>query len=286
MPWKPKTSEDGNLALEDGLPVFVDDEGTEMAFDPNRMHDKILTLNSKDKAKRLKLEAAEARLKSVADIEDLDEFVSTAREAMETVKNLEDSQKLQAGEVEKIKQDAREGIKAQEEKLKAQFADREQELQGLLTQKDGHIRNLLISSQFAQHELFGGTDPRTILPPEIAETYFGGRFEVQDVDGKLRVVGKDATGEVIMSKDPKRIGEPARFAEAMDSIFSEYPGKEKLLRAGSGGSGAAGGGSGPAGARTPLSTLKAQFAEAQKKGDAATMTRLKTQIYDLQRANS
>lgn len=283
MPWKLKVSEDGAAEVKDGLPVFVDDDGKESVIDPNQMHTKILQVNAESKSRREKLQELEARLAPVNDIEDLASFVEESTKALETIKNLEDSQLVQAGEVEKIKKEAIQGLEHQEKRLKEQFKLREETLQKELNERDANIRQLLISNRFAQHDLFSGPDRRTHLLPDLAEARFGHHFDVVKKDGGMSVVGKDSYGEVILSRDPKRLGEPADFDEAMDIIFSTYPGKDQLLKAGPSGSGSGGGSEGPR-RKTPVTELRQQLQKATQDGRVEDIIRLTTRISELQKA--
>jgi len=277
MAWKLKTTEEGSAVVHDGLPVFVDDDGKEMPIDPNQMHAKILELNSESKGRRERLQEAQTRLDIVKDIENLDEFVSNARSAMDTVKNLEDAQLVQAGEVEKIKEQALAAQETTKQKLLSEFAKVESGLKDELAKKDAAIRTLLISNQFAQHDLFAGQEPRTVLPPDIAEQYFGRYF---DVDDDLNVIARDAKGETLLSREPGRIGEPADFSEAMEMIFNTYPGKERLLKAGPSGSGA-GGGSDAGGGTSAASQIRQKLATAKKMGDGAELMRQTLRLSEL-----
>jgi hypothetical protein len=281
MAWKLKVDEAGTPVVQEGIPVFVDDTGKEAPIDPNQMHQKILELNAESKSRREKLEELGRRLKPVEGIEDVAAFMENATKALETVKNLDDASLVQAGDVERIKSDAKRGMEEVERRLKEQLRAREAELQKELQVRDGHIRKLLISSQFAQHDLFSGTSPRTHIPPDVAESYFGKHFDVDDSGGNLRVIAKDTNGQVITSREPGQFAEPASFAEAMELIFAAYPNKDKLLRAGPGGSGAGGGAEGVP-AKTPLAVIKQKLAKATEARDVTQMLRLKTQLAELQ----
>lgn len=280
MAWKLKTTEEGAPVLAEGIPVYIDDTGKETPIDPNQMHNKILELNSESKSRREKIAELQGKLKPIEGIDNLDEFVTNASKALETVQNLEDAQLVQAGEVEKIKADAKQTMEMQEVRLKEQFQGRETELKTELQKRDSYIRELLISSQFSKHSLFSGQDPRTHLDPDVAESHFGKHFDVEDHKGKPRVVGKDLSGNVILSKEPNRFGEPAHFEEAMEIIFAAYPGKDRMLRAGPSGSGSAGGKDGIT-EKTPLAVLQQQYDEAQKAGQVNKMMKIKRRIHAL-----
>lgn len=284
MAWKLKLTEEGAPVLQDGVPVYTDETGKEGPIDPNQMHAKILEVNAESKNRREKLQSLEARLKPLEGIDDVGTFLENAKKAMETVDNLGDAELVQAGEVEKIKEDAKRSMAEQEARLKDKMSAREKELQDELQKRDATIRQLMISSKFAQHDLFSGPNPRTYLDPEVAESYFGRHFEVDTTNGTPKVIAKDANGNVITSREPGKFADPADFAEAMEQIFASHPKKDQYLRAGPGGSGSGGGEGGQrGGAASPLAKLKQQYAKAVENRDAGAMTRLKTRIAELQR---
>lgn len=282
MPWKLKLNEDGVPMVKDELPVFVDDDGKESVIDPNQMHSKILQVNQESKTRRERLKELEKRLAPVEDIEDLESFISSANEALATVQNLEDAKLVEAGEVEKLKAEAIQGLQKQEKKLKDGFAQRETQLQAEIDKHKLSIRQLLISNRFASNELFSGVDRKTHLTPDVAEARFGAQFDVIEKNGKPTVVGRGLDGEIITSQDPQRFGEHADFDEAMDIIFNQYPNKDQLLRPGHGGSGASGGSDG-VGSTSQASKLKRQIAEALNEGRVEEAVALKTRLFDLQK---
>ena len=282
MPWKLKVTEEGAAVLNDnGLPVFTDDDGTDTAFDPNQMHNKILDLNSESKKRREENKTLKDQLAAFEGIDDLAQYREAADTALKTVQNLKDKDLVKAGEIDKLKSEMRSGFEEKEAKMKQQFAERETELLQTVASKDTTIRSLLVSTKFAQSELFSGENPKTTLPPDIAETYFGKHFQVEEEGSATRIIAKDHNGEVILSR--KNIGEPAEFDEAIGIIFDRYPGRDKLLRATSGGSGGAGG-KGSLTKATPLAKLKAAYDQAVKDGDFTKQIALKNKIHEVTQA--
>jgi hypothetical protein len=114
-------------------------------------------------------------------------------------------------------------------------------------QVEEELRDTLIGRHFADAlDLFGPAG-RTVLLPEVAQSYFGKHVEVEaerGIDGKAhrRVVVKDSTGTIIV--DPKT-GRPETFSKAMSIVIDAHPHRGALLR-GSGkvGAGSPGGGEG------------------------------------------
>lgn len=276
--WKLHLDENESVVMEDGLPVFVneDDESEKIAFNPNQMHSKILGLNKESKTRREENEQLRERLKVVEDIEDLAEFRARADEAMSTVTNLQDKDFMDAEKVEKLKNQMKSSYEEQQRKLKEQFVGREDELKAELSQKDAAIRKLMVSNKFATSPLFSGDNPKTTLPPDIAETYFGRYFEVRAEGENLQLIAKDDQGEPLYSR--QRVGELADFDEAVEMIFNRYPGRDKLLRSTGGGSGGSGGDK-TVKSQTPIGKLQQQMEAAQKNGDVTGMIRLRRQLH-------
>ena len=206
-----KTDENGYAIVQDGKPIYVHDDGQEIAFDAQATMAKISQLNSEAKNHREEKQKAQSLLKSFDGL-DADE----ARRALELVKNLDDKRLIDAGEVEKVKAEARKALDEQ------------------LAQKDAQIkkinddyRSAVIGGEFARSSFI---KDKTLLPPDIAQNAFGRHFDM--VDGK--VVGY-LNGEPIYSRT--NMGELANFDEAFETIINHYPSKSDILR-GSGASGA------------------------------------------------
>ncbi len=282
MPWKLKLDDDV-VALNNGLPVYTDDDGNENTFDPNQMHGKIIELGGEAKRRREENKTLKDRVASIEGIEDVAAYREQAEEAIKMVQNFKDKDLVKAGEVDKLKSEMMTGFEAKEQKIKSAFATQEQGLKAEIAKKDAAIRTLLVSNRFATSPLFGGDDPKTTLPPDIAETYFGKHFEVVDEGDGLQLIARDEDGEPMISR--QKIGDPAGFDEAIERIFDRYPGRDKLLRSIGGGSGGSGGSDSVA-ATTPIAKLKAAYEQAIKDGNVTKQIALKNQLHAaMQEAN-
>ncbi|WVM87992.1 hypothetical protein UMZ34_16740 [Halopseudomonas pachastrellae] len=82
---KLKLDENGNAVLQDGKPVYVHDDGKEVAFDAAGTVATITRLNAEAKTHREGKEAAEKALKAFEGISD----PAAAIKALETVSNLD-----------------------------------------------------------------------------------------------------------------------------------------------------------------------------------------------------
>lgn len=227
---KLKLDENGHVVVQDGRPVYVYDDGKEVAFDAPSTVAKISALNAEAKSHR---ERAEANEKLAKAFEGLD--ADEARKALGIVKNLDDKKLVDAGEVEKMKA---EHAKA----WQAQIDEANKKAETLAQQLD----NELIGGAFARSkfiaENFAAQGPAGI---EIAQALFRSRFKVED--GKL--VAADGNGGKLYSRT--RPGELADFDEAMDAIVGQYAHRDQILKGtGSSGAGATDGAKGNGGKKT------------------------------------
>ncbi len=225
---KLKTIEvDGKTYAEvsDGKPIYIDGE-KEIVFDAPGTVATISRLNGEAKGHREAKEAAEAALKTFDGIED----PAAAIEAVKQVKNFKDKDLVEAGEVDKIKNEA---IKAVEEKY-APVVEENKTLKSSLHQEK-------IGGSFARSEFIA---EKMAVPIPMVEATFGRHFTIEN--GKI--IAKDASGNQVYSK--ANPGEPADFDEALEIIVESSPFKDNILKGRSqSGSGAQGGGGDGGGAK-------------------------------------
>lgn len=200
--------------VQDGKPVFVEDDGKELAFDAVGTRATISRLNGEAKTHRERAEAAEKGLRSFEGIED----PSAALKALDTMKNLDAKKLIDAGEVERVKQEI---AKSYEAKL----SDTTTKLQSL----EHQLYAEKIGGSFARSKMVA---EKLAIPADMVQARFGQQFKIED--GK--VVAYDVSGNKIFSRT--RPGELADFDEALDSLIDQYPYKDHILK----GSGASGGG--------------------------------------------
>lgn len=226
---KLKLDANGAVVLQDGKPVYVHDDGKEVAFDAPATVATIARLNGEAKSHRERAEAAESALKPFKDA-GIEDPVAAAK-ALSTVKNLDDKKLVDAGEVEKVKAEA---IKAVEEKY-APVVKKNSELeQALYGEKVGgaFARSKLIADKLA-------------IPADLVQARFGQQFKIED--GKT--VAYDSHGNKIFSR--ARPGEVADFDEALEALIDQYPYRDTILKSsGASGSGSSGSGNGAAGKKS------------------------------------
>jgi hypothetical protein len=224
---KLKLDASGNAVLQDGKPIYVKEDGTEVAFDAASTISTISRLNGEAKGHRERAEKAEESLKA---FEGLDS--AAARKALETVQNLDNKKLIDAGEVDKVKAEI---AKSYELKL----ADATKATQALEQQ----LHAEKIGGSFSRSKFIAD---KIAIPADMVQAAFGNRFALKD--GKVVATGQD--GNPIYS--PSRPGELADFDEALEVLVGSYAHKDSILK-GTGSTGTdkkPGSGSGGTGAKT------------------------------------
>ncbi len=226
--------------VQDGRPLYELDDGKTIPFDAPATRDTISRLNREAQTHREAKEEAEGKLKLFEGIEEPEK----ARRALETLKNLDDKKLIDAGEVEKVKQQAKEAydeqLKAQDKKYRPVIEERDA-LKNELTQE--RLTTAFGRSKFIQEKL--------AVPVDIVQARFGTNFQIEDG----RVYAKGSDGNRIYSR--ARPGEVADFDEAMEILVDAYPHRDTILKgSGASGGGASGGGIAPNGKRQ---ITRAQF---------------------------
>jgi hypothetical protein len=224
---KLKFDEKGNVVVSDGKPVYVADDGKEVVFDYTATLATISRLNGEAKGHRERAEAAEAKAKLFEGIED----PAKARDALETVKNLDSKKLFDAGKVDEIKAEAK---KAFDEQLRSL----EEKYKPIIAERDGlksSLVNEIVGGSFSRSKFIA---EKLAIPADIAQARFGSSFFVEENN---KIVAKDAKGNTLFSR--ARPGEIADFDEALELLVDAYPYKDNILK----GSGASGGGASTSG---------------------------------------
>ncbi|MFP5422658.1 MAG: DUF6651 domain-containing protein [Gammaproteobacteria bacterium] len=242
---KLKLDEQGHAVLQDGKPVYVHDDGKEVAFDAPATVATITRLNGEAKVHREGKEAAEKALKAFEGIED----GPAAKKALELVANLDAKKLVDAGEIEKVKAEVGKVYQAQLDELGTKATKFEQQL---YEEKIGgsFSRSKLIADKLA-------------IPADLVQARFGQAFKIED--GKT--VAYDQHGNKIYSR--VRPGEIADFDEALEALVEQYPHRDSILKSsGQSGSGAQQGSGGKQGSK---SLTRSQFDALDPAGKAEHM---------------
>lgn len=240
----------GKAEVQNGHPVYVYDDGKEVAVDVPATVAKFTKLSEDIDAVRKRAVTAEDGLKA---FEGLDP--KSAREAAEKLKDLERKKLVDSGEVDKVKAEVNaiyEGV------LGWPLAELKERLNGhktvaeAITGLAGQVRKLTVGAKFATDPHFvavADKKPKTLLPPDIAEQVFGGLFE-PTAEG--RITAKFPDGTPVRSRT--KPGELADFDEAIGLIVDNYAHKDSILRDPGGAGVGAGGGANANGHPTDKST--------------------------------
>lgn len=233
---KLKLDAQGHVVVQDGKPIYVTDDGQEVAFDAVETTAAIKRLNGEAKGHRERAEAAEKALKAFEGIDP-----EAAAKALDTVTKLDQKKLIDAGEVDKVRAEI---TKNWESKL----SEAEKAKQALERQ----LHNELIGGNFARSKVIA---EKLAIPADLVQAAFGSAFKVENG----RVVAYDKNGQAIYSK--ANPSEPAGFDEALLSLVDAYPNKEHILK----GSGASGSGAGSSSAGKPTMTLTEQHMAAKNR---------------------
>jgi len=204
--------------VQDGKPVYVHDDGNVSPFDAPHAVAAIKARNAEAKTHREAKEALEAKIKA---FEGLDP--EAARKALETVGNLDAKKLIDAGEVEKIRNEAKAGYDRKLEELYNPVVKELADLKATLHQER-------LSAAFAKSKYVA---ERLAIPADMAQAAFGSRFTPEG-NGKFAATGLDGNPLYSRSKP----SEAPDFDEALELLVESYPYRDQILK----GSGASGGG--------------------------------------------
>lgn len=213
---KLKLDENGHVVVQDNKPVYVHEDGKEVAFDAPQTVATITRLNGEAKTHREAKEQFEAQAKA---FEGLDPV--KVKEALNIVQNLDAKKLVDAGEVDKVKAEITDALKK----------TYEPQIQQLTTERDAVQQQLhgeLIGGGFARSKFI---QDNIAVPVDMIQATFGKNFQIEN--GKVVAVGAD--GQKIYSRT--RPGEVADFDEALESLVGGYQHKDSILKGGQGSGG-------------------------------------------------
>jgi hypothetical protein len=255
MPLPVEIKLDDNRApvLDEGLPVYKFDDGSESPLDVvgafenfetkigNLTDEKDRHFNAKDKLKK--------DLKAFDGID-----LESAKANAEIVTNLKDKEILDEQGIKALKVEMRSSFDLELDQVKTEFKTEKTEWDKKEIGLNDIIYDLAVTNKFATSPFFSGEKPKTIYPAEDAVKIFGKHFEVKIQDDKLDIIAKDDLGKPILSK--KRHGEQATFEEAVEQLVGIHSKKFHILNSGrSGGPPAHGNLNDPDGGQEPKTSL-------------------------------
>ncbi|MBB1614520.1 hypothetical protein A9978_18960 [Pseudomonas sp. UMC65] len=241
---KLKLDDQGHAVLQDGKPVYVHDDGKEVAFDAPSTVATISRLNREAQSHREGKDAAETALKAFDGITD----PVAARQALETISKLDQKKLVDAGEIDKVRDEIGKAYQAKldESETKAQTFEKQ-----LYEEK--------IGGAFSRSKYIG---EKLAIPADLVQSKFGTAFKVED--GKT--VAYDQHGQKIYSR--ARPGEVADFDEAIETLVEQYPHRDHILK-GSGASGTGAQNNGGNGGNGKKSISRSQFDALDPQGKHA-----------------
>ena len=199
--WKVDT--DGNLEKDaEGNPVYIGTDGKEQSV----QGDTISRLNGEAASHRKAKEKAEADLEKFKDV-DPEKY----KEAVETLAKIDQKKLIDAGEVDKVKDEISKGFTAQ-------IAEKDKAIEALT----GNLDGLKLETSFANSEFL---NTQVGVPKSMFKAEFGRHFKMED--GKPVPYGPD--GNKVYSK--KNMGEVASFDEALEILVGSRADKDEILKA-------------------------------------------------------
>jgi hypothetical protein len=225
---KLKLDEDGHVVLDNGMPVYVYEDGQEIPFDAPASQLKITELNTESKNHRLEAKEANEKLATFEGIED----PAAAMKAIETVSNLDAKKLIDADQVEILKKQLGETYESERQKLVDGFTDKELGYTSQITDLNETMHQMVVMDRFSRSPYFAGENPKTTLTPDIAANHFGKHFKVEGSGVDAKVVGY-LNDDIIQSRE--KFGTPADFEESIGTIIDNYQFKDRILTSGKAG---------------------------------------------------
>jgi hypothetical protein len=190
--------------VRDGMPLYEDDKGAEIAFDAPHAVATIKRVSDERETMKTRAETAELAAKAFVGVD-----IEKAKKAMETVANLDAKKLVDAGEVQRVRDEAQATMKEQLATATAEHQQKEADL-------TKRLHETMLASAFgnSKHLAEKGGQPIALV-----RSYFGPHFTVQD-DKVVTLID----GKPLMSKE--KPGETASFDEAIAYRIAADPHKD------------------------------------------------------------
>ncbi|MGP0680039.1 DUF6651 domain-containing protein, partial [Citrobacter freundii] len=152
---KLKLDANGNVVVENGMPVYIHDDGKEIPFDAAAAMTKITSLNGEAKTHREAKEAAEANLAKFSGITD----PAKALEALEMMTKIDQKKLIDAGAVDQVKAE-----------ITKVFQQQLDEANGKTQQLETQLYDEMIGGRFGGSKFIS---EKMAIPTEFVRSYFG-----------------------------------------------------------------------------------------------------------------
>lgn len=218
MAYKLKLNEHNQVVLQDGKPVYISDDGNEMAFDANEAFNKMHSLREESKGRRLDLEKAKESLKAFEGID-----LELVKKNADIAEKFKEHEAVKNGELDKLKQEL---ISTSERKLSETKALYENQINALTGERDGLLNSLndnILNNHFLNSKY---VVDKLQVPADMVKAMFGSKFKVDRENNNIYAVGED--GSPLLSE--KKLGSVASFEEALEMIVKKYPHKDSILK--------------------------------------------------------
>lgn len=196
MTWTLKQDENGNAILQDGLPVYVKPDGTEVPYDVNKAQKTIHDLGRENQSWREKYQSANEIASKYKDLD-----YEEVQKALKIAEGLDSKQILEAGEYEQR-------IAAVKRPLEEQLAAAQQELANLRQSNAiSKIKSGIAASPFMK---------QAAASPDTLHTLLRDNFKIEQ-DGSVYAV--DSNGNKILNDS----GHVATVEEAVVVLMHNHP---------------------------------------------------------------
>lgn len=211
-------------ALENGMPVYVHEDGREVPFDAPGTVNTITRLNGEAKSHREAKQDALNRLSAFSGITD----PAAALDALDKLSRIDQKKLIDAGEVDRVRDEIGKAFQVQ-------LGEANERTQALEKQ----LYSEKIGGSFARSKFIA---EKLAIPVDMVQAAFGDRFKIEEG----QIVPYDQHGSKIFSRS--RPGEVADFEEGIELIVDNYAYKDNILKANqqSGGGSKPGSPTGPA----------------------------------------
>ena len=128
---KLKLDENGHVVVKDGFPVWVAEDGAEIAYNVPDLVNKISAVNAESAGRRKDIDALTSQLKAFDGIDP-----EKAKAALETVANLDAGKLIDAGKVDDLKMEIKKSYDGKISDLEKALADSKKDSADRLAAKE------------------------------------------------------------------------------------------------------------------------------------------------------
>lgn len=223
---KLKLDDKGAVVLENGLPVWVAEDGKEIPYDVPKLVNELSRVNGESAGRRKDIDALNEKLKAFDGLDP-----AKYRELEEKLASIDQGKLIEAGKVEELKASIAKGYDQRISEMQKAAAESDAKYKSEMDKVQGRIRNMAVKGLFEGSSFLR---EKTVLPPEIAFASFGQNFTVEE-DGDGYKISANLNGHPILSR--AKPGELASPEEALEAIIEAYPLKDRILKSPGGGPG-------------------------------------------------